>query len=205
MIAFLGPYRRDAKTNKTLARYLPSHHDDNSQQQQSSMHGRAGRRLLATNHPVTWTFPSLLQPPESAYAPLNVAVGDTVTFSWPLDSTSPHGVVQIPTGNTLIHNPCHSCHFETEREQMHSVGPHKNLYSAHLISIMHLCSSSISMPVVNSLLRLLQQHKSFLFQSIQHAPDHELLPMRWQNTALELITNTQKIRDSLHPTLFRVP
>lgn len=36
------------------------------------------------------------------YPNLDVAVGDTVTFTWPKDSTSPHGVYQIPTGKLQL-------------------------------------------------------------------------------------------------------
>ena len=55
------------------------------------------------NVQVLWTFPSLLQPPENgnSYDPVNIAVGGTVTFTWPNDDTSPHGVVQLPTGGML--------------------------------------------------------------------------------------------------------
>ena len=67
------------------------------------------RRLLATDHQLTWNFPSILFPTSSptAYPPLDVSVGDTVTFIWPDGPTSPHGVVQLPTGAPA--SPTHTC------------------------------------------------------------------------------------------------
>lgn len=56
-----------------------------------------------TNHPLRWTFPQLIDPAATeSYPPLKVAVGDTVTFEWPQDATSPHGVVIAPSGACII-------------------------------------------------------------------------------------------------------